>query len=84
MSLVDDAIKAIESVPASDIASLVDGLCGCIPPLLPLVELIKLLQAVTEEIAAKTRLEEMKAAVKAVDASVDAAEEEALKAGQWP
>jgi hypothetical protein len=97
MSLVDDAVAEIKTLTPDQVIEVVrtygepqlekllDGLCGCGGLVTaPLDALLRLAEGVAKAIEAKNEKSAMAAAVQATDATLDAAEEEALKAPRWP
>ena len=80
---VSDIIEAVRGLAEPELAAFIDGLCP-IRASIPLDTLLRLAESAALAIEAKNELGEMRAAVVASDATLDAAEEEALKAPKWP
>lgn len=73
-----DVIEAVQKFAEPELVAFVDGLNPALA-LVPLDALLRLADAVAKMIEAKNELAAMRAAVQAADASVDAAEADALK-----
>lgn len=78
---VSQVIAAIRTFGAPELQQVLDGLCPCFE-LVPLDSLLKFAEDVAQAIEAKTELEQMRAAVKSSDQTLDVAEAEILQAGK--